>query len=90
MTDTPQPVLAGHLVLYPDAIAFRPDGGTDEEVIVRPVLAMAKDSLVALFSPGPGGLLASILDGRPPNPAEMMRIRGEVKKAQRRAGARGG
>lgn len=64
--NAPVPVLSGHLVLYPDAVAFRPEGGADEDVIVRPIIPMARDQLIELFSPGDGGLLATVMNGQIP------------------------
>jgi hypothetical protein len=65
-TAPPESVLAGHLVLYPDAVAFRPDGGGDETVIIRPLIPMARDQLVELLSPGDGGMLAAVMNGQIP------------------------
>jgi hypothetical protein len=82
----PMPVLAGHLVLYPDAVAFRPDGGTDEQVIVRPVIQLAGEHLAQLFTPGDGGLLAAVLCGNlsSMNPLALMKQAG-LNHEQRRA-----
>lgn len=74
----PVPRLAGHLVIYDDAIAFRPDGGTDDQVIVRPVIGIARDHMAELLSPGPGGLLAAVLAG---DGASMLKSMGGPKAA---------
>jgi hypothetical protein len=71
----PAAVLAGHLVLYPDAVAFRPDGAGDEAVIVRPLIPMARDQLVELLSPGEGGMLAAVMNGQIPRPKDLKAAR---------------
>lgn len=71
----PDPVMSGHLVLYPDAVAFRPEGGTDDDVIVRPLIPMALSQLVELLSPGDGGMLATVMNGQIPKiPRGMMKM----------------
>jgi hypothetical protein len=62
----PQPVLAGHLVIYPDAIAFRREGGQDGDVVVRPIIPVAREQLMDLLSPGEGGILAPVMNGQLP------------------------
>jgi hypothetical protein len=76
----PAAVLAGHLVLYPDAVAFRPDGAPDEAVIVRPLIPMARDQLVELLSPGDGGMLASVMNGQLPKPKDMRAARAAMQR----------
>ena len=80
----PDVVLAGHLVVYPDAVAFRPEGGGDEDVIVRPLIPMARDQLIELLSPGEGGMLATIMNGQIPKMA-----RGFIAAGQRKGPAGG-
>jgi hypothetical protein len=66
--DPPDVVLAGHLVLYPDMLAFRPDGGDNDTVIYRPLTPPAPDLLAQLLSAGDGGMLATVIAGKLPNP----------------------
>ena len=81
----PVPVLAGHLVIYADAVAFRADGG--DEVVVRPVIELASGHLVQLFTPGEGGLLAGVLSGNLSglNPVALMKQAGLNRADRRRA-----
>lgn len=59
----PELVLGGHLVVYTTHIAFRPDGGDDESLIFRPMIPMALGQMVALLTPGDGGILAAVMNG---------------------------
>jgi len=80
----PVPVLAGHLVIYGDAVAFRPDGA--DQVVVRPLISMARDQLCELLSEGDGGMLASIMNGQLP---KMNRETRRQMTAAAKAAARG-
>jgi len=42
----PAPLLAGHLVIYGDAVAFRPDGGGDGQVIRHQIGRMFRETLL--------------------------------------------
>ena len=57
----PEPLLAGHLVIYEDAIAFRADGS--ESVIVRAAMPQMVQALSEVLSEGDGGILAKVLAG---------------------------
>jgi hypothetical protein len=61
LPEPPVPVLAGHLVIYGDAIAFRADGS--DTPVVRVAARMMATELAALLSPGDGGRLAPMLAG---------------------------
>lgn len=88
-----EPVLAGHVVIYPDMVAFRPDGGGDEDVIHRPVKGRLGsggiEAFIQFLSPGNGGQLAFLLgsgiDGL--NPAKVMQAMNS-KGGQQRGGRR--
>ena len=60
LPEPPVPVLAGHLVIYGDAIPFRADDGTR---VVRVAARIMVAELVALLSEGDGGRLAPMLAG---------------------------
>ena len=68
-------MLAGHLVIYDGMVAFRPDGGGDDDVINRPIIPMGRDALLELLSPGDGGMLATVMNGQIPKiPKSMMKM----------------
>ena len=58
----PQPLLAGHMVVYDGVIAFRPEGAPDEDVVRRPFPAFATALLVSIL-PGEEPDLASLPNG---------------------------
>lgn len=80
----PAPVLAGHLVIYDDAVAFRPDDAPEDSApVVRPLISMARDQLLELLTPGDGGMLATIMNGQIPKlPKNLLAMRGELRNGR--------
>jgi hypothetical protein len=79
----PVPVLAGHLVIYPDAIAFRADGA--ETIVARALDSRVAGPLTDLFTEGDGGVLAALIAGDMSKLMGMMPggMMGAIKAARR-------
>jgi hypothetical protein len=82
----PVPVLAGHLVIYPDAVAFRPDGAGDDQVIVHPVGQVFRETLLHVLTSRDLGQMGAFLKMDTVNP--LMALNRQQRRAAK-AAARG-
>ena len=78
----PQPLLAGHLVVYQDAVAFRPDGGGDDQVVRHNIGEVIRETLVHMLTSQDLGRAAGFLrmDASP-----MMAMMSGMNRHDRRA-----
>ena len=84
--DTPaEAVLAGHLVIYPDAVAFRPDGAGDDQVIIHHIGQVVREWLLHLLTTKDLGVMTSMLKMDSPMGLLNRDQRRAVKAAARKA-----
>jgi hypothetical protein len=86
--EAPVAVLAGHLVIYPDAVAFRPDGGGPDTVVVHKVGQVFRETLLHVLATKDLGQMAAFLQMDSMNPMAMLNrdTRRAVKARAKRDG----